>query len=79
MSSARKDYLAVIMGKHLASVLTTVNGPYSVQLGDAALAHCLADQDLAKQQPGHVRAFLGEVPPRCRSNSLWCITSRSPT
>ncbi|WP_292231925.1 hypothetical protein [Mesorhizobium sp.] len=51
------------MGKHLASVLTTVNGPYSVQLGDAALAHCLADLDLAKQHPGHVSAFLGEVSP----------------
>ncbi|PBB22707.1 hypothetical protein FJV83_35995 [Mesorhizobium sp. WSM4307] len=51
------------MSKHLASILTTVNAPYSVQLDDAALAHCLADIDLAKQHPGHVSAFLGEVPP----------------
>lgn len=51
------------MSKHLASVLTTVNAPYSVQLDDAALAHCLADLDLAKQHPGHVSTFLGEVSP----------------
>ncbi|RWL88907.1 MAG: hypothetical protein EOR68_32000 [Mesorhizobium sp.] len=51
------------MSKHLASILTTVNAPYSVQLDDAALAHCLADFDLAKQHPGHVSAFFGEVPP----------------
>ena len=30
------------MSKHLASVLTTVNGPYSVQLGEATLAQNLA-------------------------------------
>ncbi|RJT30798.1 hypothetical protein D3227_29800 [Mesorhizobium waimense] len=51
------------MSNHLASVLTTVNAPYSVQLDDAALANCLADLDLAKQHPGHISAFLGEVPP----------------
>lgn len=62
MSSNRNDYFTAIMSKHLASVLTTVNAPYSVQLDDAALAHCLADLDLAKQHPGHVSAFLGEVP-----------------
>lgn len=63
MSPGRKDYLTAIMGKHLASVLTTVNAPYSVQLDDAALAYCLADLDLAKQHAGHVSAFLGEIPP----------------
>lgn len=63
MPSARQDYLTAIMSKHLASVLTTVNGPYSVQLGEATLAHCLTDLDLAKQHPGHISAFLGEVPP----------------
>ena len=51
------------MSKHLASVLTTVNAPYSVQLDDAALAHCLADIDLAKQHPGHVSTFFAEVSP----------------
>jgi len=50
------------MSKHLGSVPTTVNAPYSDQLGDAMLAHCLADIELAKQHPGHVSAFLGEVP-----------------
>lgn len=63
MSSKRKDYFTAAMSKHLASVLTTVNAPYSVQLDDAALAHCLADLDLAKQHPGHVSTFLGEVSP----------------
>ena len=51
------------MSKHLASVLTTVNAPHSVQLDDAALAHCLADLDLAKKHPGHVSTFFGEVSP----------------
>jgi hypothetical protein len=51
------------MSKELASVLTTVNAPYSVQLDDAALAHCLADLDFAKLYAGHVSAFLGEVSP----------------
>lgn len=51
------------MSKHLASVLTTVNAPYSLQLDDAALADCLADLDIAKQHPGHVSAFLGDVSP----------------
>lgn len=63
MKSARKDYFAAIMSKHLASVLTTVNAPYRVQLDDAALADCLADLDMAKQHPGHVSAFLGDVSP----------------
>lgn len=50
------------MSKHLASVLTTVNAPYGMQLDDVALAHCLADLDVAKLHPGHVSSFLGEVP-----------------
>lgn len=50
------------MNTHLASVLTTVNAPYSDQLDGAALAHCLANIELAKQHPGHVSAFFGEVP-----------------
>jgi hypothetical protein len=60
---ALSDYFTRTMSTHLASVLTTVNAPYSEQLDDAALAHCLADLDLAKQHPGHVSAFLGEVSP----------------
>lgn len=62
VSSSRNDYFTDTMNKHLASVLTTVNAPYSVALDDAALAHCLADLDAAKQHPGHVSAFLGEIP-----------------
>jgi len=50
------------MSTHLISVLTTVNAPYSEQLDDAMLAHCLVDIDLAKSHPGHVSAFFGEVP-----------------
>jgi hypothetical protein len=49
------------MSKHLASVLTTVNAPYGDQLDGAELAHYLADIELAKQHPGHVSAFFGEV------------------
>lgn len=50
------------MNTHLISVLTTVNAPYSEQLDGVALAHCLADIDMAKQHPGHISAFFGEVP-----------------
>lgn len=50
------------MNEHLALVLTTVNAPYREQLDGVALAHCLSDLDLAKQYPGQVSAFLGEVP-----------------
>lgn len=50
------------MSNYVASVLSTVNAPYSVQLDGAALAHCLSDIVLAKQFPGHVSSFLGEVP-----------------
>lgn len=57
------------MSKHLASVLTTVNAPCSVQLDDAALADCFADLDLAKQHPAHVSAFLGEVLSPSKSSS----------
>lgn len=50
------------MSKHLVSVLTTVNAPYSNQLDGAALAHCLSDLQLAKAFSGQVSSFLGEVP-----------------
>lgn len=39
-----------------------MNAPYGDQLDDASLAHCLSDIDLAKQHPGHMSAFFGEVP-----------------
>ena len=50
------------MSKHLVSVLTTVNAPYSEQLDGAQLAYCLSDIELAKDFPGQVSSFLGEVP-----------------
>ncbi len=50
------------MNTHLASILTTVNAPYSDQLNGTTLAHCLADIELAKRHPGHVSAFFGEIP-----------------
>ena len=50
------------MNKHLVTVLTTVNAPYSEQLDGAMLAHCLSDLDLAKAHSGQVSTVLGEVP-----------------
>ena len=50
------------MSKHLISVLTTVNAPYSKQLDGEGLALCLSDIALAKQYSGQVSTFLGEVP-----------------
>lgn len=58
----RSDYLSRVMSTHLALILTTVNAPYGEQLDGAELAHCLSDITLAKQHPGQVSAFLGEVP-----------------
>ena len=54
--------LSGIMRKHLASVLTTVNAPYSHQLSGVELANCLSNLDLAKAHSGQVSAFFGEVP-----------------
>ena len=50
-----------VMSKHLVSVLTTVNAPYSKQLDGAMLALCLSDFMLAKQFSGQVSSFFGEV------------------
>ena len=49
--------------KSPALVLSTVNAPYSQQLDAQALAHCLLDLAAAKQTPGHVSSFFGEVDP----------------
>jgi len=49
------------MSKHLISVMTTVNAPYSNQLSGGDLAHCLSDVKWAKQFSGQVSSFLGEV------------------
>ncbi len=55
-------YIMHTMSKHLVSVLTTVNAPYSSQLSGAELALCLSDVETAKQFSGQVSSFLGEVP-----------------
>lgn len=60
--SAGIPYIMNTMSKHLVSVLTTVNAPYSSQLDGAQLAHCLSDVELAKDFSGQVSSFLGEVP-----------------
>ena len=49
--------------KNLALVLATVNAPYSEQLDAQALAHCLLDQNAAKDAAGHMSSFFGEVEP----------------
>jgi hypothetical protein len=46
-----------------ASVLTTVNAPYSKKLNARELAHCLAHPEAAKAAPGHMSVFFGEVSP----------------
>ena len=45
------------------SVLTTVNAPYSEHLDGEALAHCLRVASAAKEKPGHMSSFFGEVAP----------------
>jgi hypothetical protein len=49
--------------KNPALVLTTVNAPYSQELDAPTLAHCLLDPAAAKETPGHVSSFFGEVEP----------------
>lgn len=46
-----------------ASVLTTVNAPYSKILDAPALAYCLTHPDAARAAPGQMSAFFGEVAP----------------
>lgn len=46
-----------------ALVLTTVNAPYTKQLGAQELADCLKNSAAAKAMPGHMSAFFGEVKP----------------
>jgi hypothetical protein len=51
------------MSKFPASVLTTVNAPYSNKLDAQALAYCLTHPAAAKAAPGQMSAFFGEVTP----------------
>jgi hypothetical protein len=45
-------------------VLTTVNAPYSKQLGARELAFCILHPEAAKAAPGHMSSFFGEVSPK---------------
>jgi hypothetical protein len=47
----------------LATVLTTVNAPYSKKLTAGELVACLHDIEAAKKAAGPVSTFLGEVMP----------------
>ena len=51
------------IGMFPASVLTTVNAPYSKKLDAQALAYCLTHPAAAKAAPGQMSAFFGEVTP----------------
>jgi hypothetical protein len=51
------------VGMFPASVLTTVNAPYSKKLDGQALAYCLKHPEAAKAAPGQMSAFFGEVAP----------------
>ncbi len=46
-----------------AIVLTTINAPYSNQLDAEGLVNCLVNQAEAKNMPGHMSSFFGEVKP----------------
>jgi hypothetical protein len=50
-------------GMYPASVLTTVNAPYSKTLDAQTLAYCLTHPMAAKTWPGQMSAFFGEVAP----------------
>ena len=47
----------------VASVLTTVNAPYSMKLDAQALVHCLTHPEAGKSARGQMSAFFGEVAP----------------
>jgi hypothetical protein len=47
----------------VALVMTTVNAPYSKQLGVQELVYCLLHPAAAKAVPGHMSSFFGEVQP----------------
>jgi hypothetical protein len=51
------------IGMFPASVLTTVNAPYSKPLDAQTLVYCLTHPMAAKTWPGQMSAFFGEVAP----------------
>ena len=58
------------MSKFPASVLTTVNAPYSKKLDAQALAYCLTHPAAAKAAPGQMSAFFGEVAPELQKGAV---------
>ncbi len=64
MTAAELPLRRVKLSMFPASVLTTVNAPYSMKLDTQALAHCLKDPAAAKAAPGQMSAFFGEVTPQ---------------
>jgi hypothetical protein len=46
-----------------ALILATVNAPYSTKLSAQELAHCLLDHAAARDVPGHMSSFFGDVKP----------------
>ena len=72
MRGHRAETLIVAPGKRMSAgmeytfspvtILTTVNAPFSNALDAGKLAACLMDVAAAKQNPGHMSAFFGEVP-----------------
>ncbi len=50
-----------------ALVLATVNAPHSKQLDAQSLAYCIIDHAAAKDVPGHMSSFFGEVKPEWQS------------
>jgi hypothetical protein len=50
-----------------ALVLTTVNAPYSTPLNAQELVYCLLDHTAAKEMPGHMSSFFGDVKPELQS------------
>lgn len=47
--------------KSVTLVLTTMNAPHSEKLDEEALVYCLTHKAAAKNKPGHMSAFFGDV------------------
>ena len=55
------------MMKSPVIVLTTVNAPYSKPLSAQELVYCLLDTAAAKDHPGHMSSFFGDVKPELQT------------
>jgi hypothetical protein len=54
------------MAMNEVMVLMTVNAPYSEKLDGEALAYCVKHTSAAKNKPGHMSSFFGEVSPEAQ-------------